>query len=1020
MSKNQNPSCWDKASLPGRRRSYTYFLHHDQPFTTKKGVISSLNKTRSIGSGLLSNIIHLILIAAIYLFTDLIFPTGWAHANAHGAQEPSLDLVVSATDLSVGEGDDDGASFTVRLNRQPDTTLTVTIEKTNDDITQDKTSLSFDNSNWNVEQKVTLTAEHDNDGVDDTDTITVSLGTISKEINITIEDDDTAGLTLSPTSLIIDEGESGTFTVKLDTEPSGDVTVAVTKSGVTWHADVTVDKASLIFTTSNWNQAQTVTVSALVDVNIYDGKLTLEVNSSGGGYDSIIQKTLTVIVNDNDSAGIFISPPTLEVKEGSSVEFTVRPFVSYVEKMRLDIDLQSNDDLELDTIASLYFEKSNHNIPQRIKISAAPDSDDEDETAILQIHLFVYTDPYDDFNYKGLTHRTTISVIDDNTLGLVTSPESLDIDEGSEASLSVRLNRSPSSSLSVSLANESDDITLTPSSLSFDSTNWRDEQTVQISARHDDDAEHDTDTITLSANNVQSKEINATVYDDEKIISLVISPENLDISEGGAGSLAISLGHKPTGGISVSLSNENSDIVLSKSSLEFIPSNWNKPQIVTVTAMQDNDNTDDADTITLSGTNVMNKTIPITIDDDESITLVVSPDSLDIHEGGAGSFSVRLSHRPAKDISVLLSNENSDIILDEQQIVFNASNWNMMQEVTLRAIQDDNDAADETDIISVSATGFTKKTIDVDIDDDETLALMVTPERLDINEGDTGSFTMRLNYRPAEEVLIYLTNINSDIKIDKNLTLKGTSMTLHPSSWNIPNTVNLTAIHDDDFVNDTDTISIVASGVADKEIDITIHELSLSVSHDSLDIDEGNSRSFEVSLSREPRDDVTVMLSKNNPDITLSDSSLRFNSSNWSTRQEVTVTVAEDDDTIPDIETITLNASGGGYDSIARKSVNVKVKDNDEVGLVIVTDADPLTVGEGESNTFTVRLKTEPSANVTLTLTQPTNTDVTVDLTSLTFTPSTWNVAQTVTVSAAEDNDDTADESASISVSATG
>ena len=46
-------------------------------------------------------------------------------------------------------------------------------------------------------------------------------------VSVTITDDDTAGVTVSETSLTIEEGDSGTYTVVLDTEPSADVTVTI-------------------------------------------------------------------------------------------------------------------------------------------------------------------------------------------------------------------------------------------------------------------------------------------------------------------------------------------------------------------------------------------------------------------------------------------------------------------------------------------------------------------------------------------------------------------------------------------------------------------------------------------------------------------------------------------------------------------------------------------------------------------------------------------------------------------------
>ena len=60
-----------------------------------------------------------------------------------------------------------------------------------------------------------------------------------------------------------------------------------------------------------------------------------------------------------------------------------------------------------------------------------------------------------------------------------------------------------------------------------------------------------------------------------------------------------------------------------------------------------------------------------------------------------------------------------------------------------------------------------------------------------------------------------------------------------------------------------------------------------------------------------------------------------------------------------------------------------------------------------------MKLNTQPSGDVTVTINDPSNADATAEPASLTFTTTKWNDEQTVTVSAAED-DDAIDEAAVI------
>ena len=81
---------------------------------------------------------------------------------------------------------------------------------------------------------ITFSAASDNVD-DDGESVKLTFGSLpdgvsasgTTEATVNITDDDTAGVTLNPTSLTLDEGGTATYTVVLDTEPTGDVTVTI-------------------------------------------------------------------------------------------------------------------------------------------------------------------------------------------------------------------------------------------------------------------------------------------------------------------------------------------------------------------------------------------------------------------------------------------------------------------------------------------------------------------------------------------------------------------------------------------------------------------------------------------------------------------------------------------------------------------------------------------------------------------------------------------------------------------------
>jgi len=79
--------------------------------------------------------------------------------------------------------------------------------------------------------------------------------------DVTVINDDTAGLTLSRTSLDFNEnsGDVETYTIVLDTEPLGPITVTLTRMVDNQNSFI-VGPTQLIFTPSNWDEPQEVTV----------------------------------------------------------------------------------------------------------------------------------------------------------------------------------------------------------------------------------------------------------------------------------------------------------------------------------------------------------------------------------------------------------------------------------------------------------------------------------------------------------------------------------------------------------------------------------------------------------------------------------------------------------------------------------------------------------------------------------------------------------------------------------------
>ena len=88
------------------------------------------------------------------------------------------------------------------------------------------------------------------------------------------------GVTLSTSTLLVQEGASAEYALRLATRPLGAVTVAVSGDGV-----ITANPMSLEFSMSTWDTAQTFTIRAGEDDDGQDETATLTLDPSGADYD---------------------------------------------------------------------------------------------------------------------------------------------------------------------------------------------------------------------------------------------------------------------------------------------------------------------------------------------------------------------------------------------------------------------------------------------------------------------------------------------------------------------------------------------------------------------------------------------------------------------------------------------------------------------------------------------------------------------------------------------------------------
>jgi hypothetical protein len=180
------------------------------------------------------------------------------------------------------------------LSADPERTVVIPITRANQGgaTDGDYSGVPSDVTFSSGETSKTLTFAATDDSVDDDgESIRLGFGTLPAKVTegspdettVSITDNDVAGVTVSPTTVTVAEGETATYQVKLNTLPTG--TVIVTINDPTDNTDVTADTASLSFDSANWDTFQDVTVRAAEDGDAEDDTATRGRGRRRGGRD---------------------------------------------------------------------------------------------------------------------------------------------------------------------------------------------------------------------------------------------------------------------------------------------------------------------------------------------------------------------------------------------------------------------------------------------------------------------------------------------------------------------------------------------------------------------------------------------------------------------------------------------------------------------------------------------------------------------------------------------------------------
>jgi hypothetical protein len=168
---------------------------------------------------------------------------------------------------------------------------------------------------------------------------------------------------------------------------------------------------------------------------------------------------------------------------------------------------------------------------------------------------------------------------------------------GGAANFTVVLDVAPTANVTISLdSSDPGEGSVAPTSLTFTPANWNAPQTVTVTGA--DDAVKDGNvayTIVTGAtasadadyNGLAVADVSVTNVDDETPNVLLAQSNSVQVAEGGASATyTVVLSSQPAANVVVTVAPGN-EVTVAPASLTFTPANWNVPQTVTVTAVDD-------------------------------------------------------------------------------------------------------------------------------------------------------------------------------------------------------------------------------------------------------------------------------------------------------------------------------------------------------------------------------------------------------------------------------------------------
>jgi hypothetical protein len=755
--------------------------------------------------------------------------------------------------------------------------------------------LTFSAGDWSVAQTVTVTAV--NDLIDEgghTSTITHTAsssdtnydGIAIGDVVGSITDNDSASVNLIESGGSTAVSESGptsdTYTLVLNSQPLVDVTVTATPDGQTDAGGGAGTPLAIVFTPTDWNSPQTITVLAVPDgvsEGLHTSSISHTTSSGDGNYHGLLVSTVVATIIDTTGVTMVETGGTTDVSENGPTSDTYTIVLNSPPAVDVTItaspDSQSSLGLGPGNPITLTFTPADWNVDRLVVVTAVDDANIEGNHTSSITHAVTSTDG----GYDAITVSDVYANITDNEVSGTSIAESADVTNVSEAgptsdSYTVVLDSKPAADVAI-IADPDDQVDLGDGpgaaiTLTFTDGDWDRHQTVTVTAV-DDAIDEGSHTATINHTSVSTDgDYNGvsiagvtTIVADNDVAGIILSESGgaTAVSESGPTSdiYSVVLRSEPTANVTV-IANPDDQADAgegpgSPRSFVFTPANWNTMQTITVTAVDDAiDEGSQTSLIThlvtssdpgYNGATTADLNALVDHNDLAGITASETGGSTDVSENGPTSdtYAVVLNSQPAVDVAITASPDSQTSLGlgpgNPITLTFTPADWNLPRLVVVtaanNAVADGGRTSRIVHTASSSDPNYNAISIgDVmaNISDDDVAGIALSESGGSTTVGESGptfdTYTIVLTSQPATAVTI-------SIDPDGQTSLgsgSGAAVTLTFTSgnWDLAQTVKVTAVddsliqgpHDSTITHWVDSEDEKSSGIAIRRVVVNI------------------------------------------------------------------------------------------------------------------------------------------------------------------------------------------------------